>query len=93
MSRIIFLVFVLSSFYSFSQTVEVEPSSDVFRYVGRFDFSHSKKVKFAHSGNQIEFQFKGDYFQIGLSDVSSGGLENKNFFVGMSKVIFVYNFF
>ena len=80
MSRIIFLLFVLSSFCSLSQTAEIDPSSDVFRYVGRFDLSDSKKVKFAHSGNQIEFKFKGIYFEIGLSDVFSGNQENKNFF-------------
>ena len=80
MNRIIIVVFLVSSMCSFAKITKLEPSSDVFRYVGRFDLSTLKKVKFAHSGNQIEFQFKGDYFQIGLSDISSGGEENKNFF-------------
>ena len=80
MNRIVIALLLLISISSFAKITKLEPSSDVFRYVGRFDLSNLKKVKFAHSGNQIEFQFKGDGFQIGLSDISSGGVENKNFF-------------
>ncbi len=80
MNRIISAIFLLISFCSYGKITTIKPSSDVFRYVGRFDLSTYEKVKFAHSGNQIEFQFKGDYFKIGLSDISYGGIENRNFF-------------
>jgi len=80
MNRIFLRIFLLFGFCSFAKITNLEPSSDLFRYIGRFDLSNLKKVKFAHSGNQIEFQFKGDCFQIGLSDISTGGEENINFF-------------
>ena len=80
MANIISLILILSSFLSCSKGKEIKPSSDVFRYIGRFDLTNLEKVKFAHSGNQIEFRFKGIYFEIGLNDMSSGGAEDKNYF-------------
>lgn len=80
MGRIFLVLFLSANFTSFAEIMRVEASSEIFRYIGRFDLSSPGEVKFAHSGNQIEFQFKGGFFEIGLSDISSGGIENKNFF-------------
>lgn len=80
MNKLLLLLFCLMNTYAFSKLIKQEPSEDVFTYIGRFDLSNPKKPQFAHSGNQIEFQFKGNELRVGLSDISNGGPENKNLF-------------
>lgn len=80
MNRLLVLIFACISFSSMGKTVKISPNHNAFNYVGRFDHTNPKKIKFAHSGNQIEFGFKGSEFKLGLSDISNGGVENKNFF-------------
>ena len=80
MFRIILVLLLFTSICSFAKIMKLKPSSEIFRYVGRFDTTNLGKVKFAHSGNQIEFQFKGHSFEIGFSDISSDSIEYKNFF-------------
>tara|TARA_Y100001934_G_scaffold283622_1_gene404885 strand:+ start:3641 stop:4771 length:1131 start_codon:yes stop_codon:yes gene_type:complete len=81
MKRIVFPFFFLISINTFSKYYEIKSSSDLFRYIGRFDLSDTQNVKFAHSGNQIEFLFKGKNFRVGLKDtlVKDGG-ENTNYY-------------
>jgi len=80
MVRIVTVLLFFVSYYSSAKIIWIEPSSNIFSYVGRFDLTSLKKVKFAHSGNQIEFQFKGNSFHIGFSNIYFEGIENKNFF-------------
>ncbi len=80
MVRIVTVLLFFVSYYSSAKIIRIEPSSNIFSYVGRFDLTSLKKVKFAHSGNQIEFQFKGNSFHIGFSNIYFEGIENKNFF-------------
>lgn len=58
----------------------MSPSSEVFGYVGRFDFSNKEKPRFGHSSCAIEFLFKGEEFKVGLRDLTNIGPENKNYF-------------
>lgn len=79
--RVILLLAILFSSQLLQAGVLLKPSNEVFRYVGRFDFSNPYQPRFAHSGCQIEFLFKGDELKFGVRDVVvNGGAENKNYF-------------
>ncbi len=80
MNKLFTILFLLACSSVFAKLIKVSPDTSVFRYIGRFDLSNPSKPQFAHSGNQIEFQFKGPEILVGLSDISSGGSENKNYF-------------
>ncbi len=80
MIRYLIILMVLINSCAFSKLKKKEPTTDIFTYTGRFDLSDPQKPQFAHSGNQIVFQFKGDELRIGLSHKSNEDAGNKNFF-------------
>lgn len=61
----IILIFCLSGF---AQTKFVSADNEAFRYVGRFDFSNPKEVRFDWSGIYIQFNFRGTECSLRMSD-------------------------
>lgn len=69
MKRIfVVIVIFLVSFYGFSQTKLIPANHEAIRYVGRFDFSNPKEVRFDWSGVYIQFSFRGSECALKMSD-------------------------
>jgi len=72
--------------YSFGQKKLVSPTHKAFKYIGRFDKSNPKKVKFDWPNTTIQFYFTGDSLALALK----GGARNYfNIFIdnGLHSVI------
>lgn len=62
------LAFLLLGFLGFSQTKFIPANHEAIRYVGRFDFSNPKEVRYDWSGVYIQFSFKGSECAVKMSD-------------------------
>ncbi len=65
---IIALAFLSIGLSGFSQTKLISASHDAFRYVGRFDFSNPREVRYDWSGVYIQFSFRGTELAFRMSD-------------------------
>jgi lysophospholipase L1-like esterase len=61
-------------------SIEFEPDDPHLAYIGRFDFTNPKRVRFDWSGVQITFQFKGQELQLLLEDERNNGIGKQNTF-------------
>jgi lysophospholipase L1-like esterase len=52
----------------FSQTKHIPASNEAFRYVGRFDFSNPKEVRYDWSGVYFQFCFRGSECALRMND-------------------------
>lgn len=64
--KIIFLCIFLSTFYLNGQTKFIEANHPAFQYIGRFDSSNPKEVKFDWPGTTIQFKFTGKHITFHL---------------------------
>jgi len=62
------IVFILILFSGFTQTRFIPASNEDFRYVGRFDTSNPKEVRFDWSGVYIQFNIRSKECALRMSD-------------------------
>ena len=65
---IIALAFLSIGLSGFSQTELIPASHEAFRYVGRFDFSNPREVRYDWSGVYIQFSFRGTELAFRMND-------------------------
>ena len=69
MKRLLIVLALISiSISGFSQTKFIPANDEAIRYIGRFDFSNPKEVRFDWSGVYIQFSFRGTECALKMSD-------------------------
>src|SRR5665811_1053547 len=71
MKKLFFALVLLQICLSgFTQTKFIPANSEAIRYVGRFDFSNPKEVRYDWSGVYIQFSFRGTECAVKMSDTN-----------------------